>query len=278
MSNGSGIMNYKEIENSIIKKFRKTIWVRFVRAINEYNLIEPNDKIMVCISGGKDSMLLAKCFEELKRHGKFDFEVCYVVMNPGYKQENLDLLKENLEKLNIKAEIFNSDIFQVVEKIAQKEPCYMCARMRRGVLYNKAQELGCNKIALGHHFEDVIETIMLNILYAGEYKTMMPKLKSVNFKGLELIRPFYYVHEEDIKSWVKHCDLRFLNCACSVTDGTIVHESKRKEIKELIENLKKINKNVDINILRSSENVNLDSILGYKENGEKHLFLEDYDK
>lgn len=269
-------MNYKEIENSIIKKFRKTIWVRFVRAINEYNLIEPNDKIMVCISGGKDSMLLAKCFEELKRHGKFEFDVKYVVMNPGYKQENLDLLKENLEKLNIKAEIFNSDIFQVVEKIAQSEPCYMCARMRRGVLYNKAQELGCNKIALGHHFDDVIETIMLNILYAGEYKTMMPKLKSVNFPGLELIRPFYYVHEEDIKAWVKYCDLHFLNCACSVTDGTIVHESKRKEIKELIESLKKINKNVDINILRSSENVNLDSILGYKENGEKHLFLENY--
>ena len=269
-------MNYKEIENSIIKKFRKTIWVRFVRAINEYNLIEPNDKIMVCISGGKDSMLLAKCFEELKRHGKFDFDVSYVVMNPGYKQENLDLLKENLGKLNIKAEIFNSDIFQVVEKIAQSEPCYMCARMRRGVLYNKAKELGCNKIALGHHFDDVIETIMLNILYAGEYKTMMPKLKSVNFPGLELIRPFYYVHEEDIKAWVKHCDLHFLNCACSVTDGTIDHESKRKEIKELIENLKKINKNVDINILRSSENVNLDSILGYKENGEKHLFLENY--
>ena len=270
------IMNYKDIENSIIKKFRKTIWVRFVRAINEYNLIEPNDKIMVCISGGKDSMLLAKCFEELNRHGKFEFEVCYVVMNPGYKQENLDLLKENLEKLNIKAEIFNSDIFQVVEKIAQTEPCYMCARMRRGVLYNKARELGCNKIALGHHFDDVVETIMLNILYAGEYKTMMPKLKSVNFPSLELIRPFYYVHEEDIKAWAKHCDLRFLNCACSVTDGTIIHESKRQEIKELIKKLKLINNNVDINILRSSENVNLDSILGYKENGNKHLFLENY--
>ena len=269
-------MNYKDIENSIIKKFRKTIWVRFVRAINEYNLIEPNDKIMVCISGGKDSMLLAKCFEELKRHGKFDFDVCYVVMNPGYKQENLDLLKENLEKLNIKAEIFNSDIFQVVEKIAQSEPCYMCARMRRGVLYNKAQELGCNKIALGHHFDDVIETIMLNVLYAGEYKTMMPKLKSINFPGLELIRPFYYVHEEDIKAWANHCELKFLDCACSVTDGTIIHESKRKEIKELIKELRKVNKNVDINILRSSENVNLDSILGYKENGEKHLFLDNY--
>jgi len=272
------IMNYKDIENSIIKKFRKTIWVRFVRAINEYNLIEPNDKIMVCISGGKDSMLLAKCFEELSRHGKFDFEVCYVVMNPGYKQENLELLNENLKKLNIKAEIFNSDIFQVVEKIAQSEPCYMCARMRRGVLYNKAQELGCNKIALGHHFDDVIETIMLNILYAGEYKTMMPKLKSVNFLGLELIRPFYYVHEEDIKAWAKYCKLKFLNCACSVTDGTISHESKRQEIKELIKDLRKVNKNVDINILRSSENINLDSILGYKKNGQKTLFLENYEK
>lgn len=269
-------MEYQEIEKSIVKKFRKTIWVRFIRAINEYQMISDNDKIMVCISGGKDSMLLAKCFEELKRHSKFRFEVCYVVMNPGYVEENLNLLKSNLQRLNIKAEIFDSDIFKVVDEIAKDEPCYLCARMRRGVLYNKAQELGCNKIALGHHFDDVIETIMLNILYAGEYKTMMPRLKSANFKGLELIRPFYYVHEEDIINWVQYNNLHFLNCACRVTNGQI--ESKRKEIKNLIKDLLKINKNVDINILRSSCNVNLDSVIGYKKDNHKINFLENYEK
>lgn len=270
-------MNYKDIERSIVKKFRKTIWVRFIRAINEYELIKENDHIMVCISGGKDSMLLAKCVEELMRHSKIKFKASYVVMNPGYKQENMALLKENLVKLNIQAEIFDSDIFEVVDKISKEAPCYLCARMRRGVLYNHAKELGCNKIVLGHHFDDVIETIMLNILYAGEYKTMMPKLKSTNFPGLELIRPFYYVHEDDIKAWVKYNDLHFLNCACSVTSESIEHESKRKEIKALIKDLKKINPNVDINILRSSENVNLDSILGFKESGEKTIFLDNYD-
>ena len=268
-------MDYKEIEKSIVKKFRKTIWVRFIRAINEYELIKENDHVMVCISGGKDSMLLAKCIEELSRHSKINFKAEYVVMNPGYIEENLDLLKENLEKLNIKATIFNSDIFEVVNKISKEEPCYLCARMRRGVLYNKAKELGCNKIVLGHHFDDVIETIMLNILYAGEYKTMMPKLKSTNFQGLELIRPFYYVHEEDIKAWVKYNDLHFLNCACSVTSGEV--SSKRKEIKELIKSLKLINPNVDINILRSSENVNVDSVIGIKKSGEKTMFIDNYD-
>ena len=271
-------MDYIDIEKSIVKKFRKTIWCRFVRCINEFDLIQENDSIMVCISGGKDSMLLAKCMEELHRHSKFKFDVKYVVMNPGYKKENMDLLKENLDKLHIDAEIFDSDIFSVIDKISKEEPCYLCARMRRGVLYNKAKELGCNKIALGHHFDDVIETILLNILYAGEYKTMMPKLHSTNFPGIDLIRPFYYVHESDIKDWVKYNELKFLNCACSVTDGSIEHLSKRKEIKELINNLRKINKNVDINILRSSENINLDSILGYKINHQKHSFLEDYDK
>ena len=270
-------MDYKDIERSIVKKFRKTIWVRFIRAINEYELIKENDHLMVCISGGKDSMLLAKCIEELSRHSKIKFKASYVVMNPGYKKENMDLLKENLLKLNINAEIFNSDIFDVINKISKEEPCYLCARMRRGVLYNHAKELGCNKIVLGHHFDDVIETIMLNILYAGVYKTMMPKLKSTNFPGLELIRPFYYVHEEDIKAWAKYNDLHFLNCACSVTDGSLEHESKRKEIKGLINELKKINKNVDINILRSSENVNIDSILGFVKNGKKSIFTEFYD-
>lgn len=269
-------MDYKDIEKSIVKKYRKEIWVRFVRAINDYELIQEGDKIMCCISGGKDSMLLAKCFEELKRHGKMNFDVKYVVMNPGYKEENINLLKENIKKLNIDAEIFNSDIFQVCDKISKENPCYLCARMRRGVLYNHAKEIGCNKIALGHHFDDVIETILLNILYAGEYKTMLPKLKSENFEGLELIRPFYYVHEEDIKSWVKYNELKFLNCACSLTDGSLEKDSKRKEIKELIKMLRTVNKNVDINILRSSENVNLEGILGYRKNKEKHSYLEEY--
>lgn len=264
----------ENIEKSIVKRYRKTIWVRFIRAINEYNLIEENDKLMICISGGKDSMLLAKCIEELQKHSKFHFEAEYVVMNPGYKKENFDLLKSNLEKLNIKAKIFDSDIFQVCDKISKEEPCYLCARMRRGFLYAKAKELGCNKIVLGHHFDDVIETIMLNVLYAGEYKTMMPKLHSQNFPGLELIRPFYFVHEEDIKDWARYNDLHFLNCACSVTVGEV--PSKRKEIKELINDLRKINPNVDINIMRSSENINSTQILGYKDQTGKHSFLENY--
>lgn len=270
-------MNYQEIEQSITKKFRKTIWCRFVRCINEYDMIQENDKIMVCISGGKDSMLLAKLFEELHKHSKFKFDVCYVAMNPGYKEENLKLLEENIKKLNIDCEIFNSDIYQVCNKISKEEPCYLCARMRRGVLYNKAKELGCNKIALGHHFDDAIETIMLNILYAGEYKAMMPKLHSTNFEGIDLIRPMYFIHEEDIIAWKNNADLHFLNCACSVTDGSLEHDSKRKEIKELIKELKKINKNVDVNILRSSENINKDAIIGYKEHGIKHSFLEEFD-
>ena len=229
---------------------------------------------MVCISGGKDSMLLAKCMEELMRHSYYKFSLEYVVMNPGYKEENLNLLKENLEKLNINAHIFDSDIFAVCDKISKDNPCYLCARMRRGFLYNKAKELGCNKIALGHHFDDVIETIMLNVLYAGEYKTMMPKLKSTNFPGLELIRPFYYVHEEDIKSWSNYLNLHFLNCACSVTTGEV--SSKRSEVKELIKKLKEDNENVDIHILRSSFNVNLDSIVGYKDKDGEHSFLDNY--
>ncbi len=269
-------MDNDEIIKSITKKYRKEIWSRFNKAIKEFELIKENDKIMVCISGGKDSMLLAKCLEELKRHSHYKFDLEYVVMNPGYKKENLDLLKENLEKLNINAHIFDSDIFSVCDSIAKENPCYLCARMRRGFLYSKAKELGCNKIALGHHFDDVIETIMLNILYAGEYKTMMPKLKSTNFEGLELIRPFYYVHESDIKSWVNYIGLHFLNCACSVTDGSV--ESKRKEIKKLIKKLKETNPNVDIHILRSAFNVNVDSIVGFKDDKGKHIFLDIYDE
>lgn len=269
-------MDNLDIIKSICKKYKKEIWSRFNKAIKEFNLICENDKIMVCISGGKDSMLLAKCMEELKRHSYYKFDLEYLVMNPGYKEENLKLLKENLEKLNIEAHIVDSDIFEVCDKISKDNPCYLCARMRRGFLYSKAKELGCNKIALGHHFDDVIETIMLNILYAGEYKTMMPKLKSTNFQGLELIRPLYYVHEDDIKAWSNYLNLNFLNCACSVTEGEV--SSKRREVKELIKKLKEENENVDIHILRSSYNVNMESIIGYKDKDGEHSFLDFYDK
>jgi len=268
-------MEYQEIERSIIKKFRKKLWCRFARSIDEYALVKDGDKIAVCISGGKDSFVLAKLFQELKRHGRINFELEFIVMNPGYNKENLEQIKKNLELLNIPAVIFESNIFDVVDDYGGNSPCYLCARMRRGALYSKAQELGCNKIALGHHFNDVIETIMLNILYAGEYKAMMPKLKSENFPGMELIRPMYYVKEEDIIAWAKYNGLKFINCACKLTSRTD-NEGKRKEVKKLIEELKKINENVDINILRSSENINLDSIIGYKTNKEKVNFLDKY--
>ena len=270
---------YKEIERSIIKKYRKLIWGRFVRGVEEYQLIKDGDKIAVCISGGKDSFLLAKCLEELKRHGKVDFELKYIVMNPGYKQKNVDKIIENAEILNIPIEIFESDIFAVVNKIAQKNPCYMCARMRRGYLYNKAKELGCNKIALGHHYDDVIETILLSMIYGAEIKTMMPKLHSTNFPGMELIRPMYLIKEEDIISWAKHNDLEFINCACKFTDkATSADVSKRLEMKNLIKEFRKINKNIDQNIFKSVENINLDAIIGYKTDDKKYSFLDNYDK
>ena len=264
-------MDAKDIERSIIKTYKSKIYGKFLKAIKGYNLVQEKDKIAVCISGGKDSFLLAKCMQELKRHSKYDFDLKFIVMNPGYAKENIDLIKENLQKLEIDAEIYKSNIFEEIENATS--PCYLCARKRRGFLYAKAQELGCNKIALGHHFDDVIETIMLNIIYAGEYKTMLPKLKSTNFKNMELIRPLYYIKEKDIISWKHHCKLNFLDCACNVTKKSI---GKRKEIKQMIENLRKIDKNIDIHIFKSSENVNLDGILGYKKNGEVHSFTEDY--
>ena len=272
---------YKEIEKSIIKKYRKEIWSKFVKAVKEYELISENDKIMVCISGGKDSFLLAKCFQEIIKHGKFKFDAHYVVMNPGYKKENIELIKKNSEELNIPIEIFESDIFEVVDTISSESPCYLCARMRRGFLYNKAKELGCNKIALGHHFDDVIETTLLSMFYGAELKTMMPKLHSTNFEGLELIRPLYLVKEQDIISWAKFNNLKFLNCACKFTEknhNELENSSKRKEIKQLIKDLKKINKNIDHNIFKSVDNVNLNCILGTTKNGKKKSFLEDYDK
>ena len=272
---------YKEIEKSIIKKYRKEIWSKFVKAVKEYELISEDDKIMVCISGGKDSFLLAKCFQEIIKHGKFKFDAHYVVMNPGYKKENIELIKKNSEELNIPIEIFESDIFEVVDNISSESPCYLCARMRRGFLYSKAKELGCNKIALGHHFDDVIETTLLSMLYGSEIKTMMPKLHSENFEGLELIRPLFLVKEDAIIAWAKHNELRFLNCACRFTEKTSYDEdtsSKRKEMKQLIKDLKKANPNVDMNIFKSIENVNLDTVIAYRKNGKMHSFLDEYDK
>jgi tRNA(Ile)-lysidine synthase TilS/MesJ len=271
---------YKEIERTIIKKYRKDIWSKFVKAISDYELINENDKVMVCISGGKDSFLLAKCIQELQRHGKFYFEAHFVVMDPGYNDYNLNFIIDNAKILDVPIEIFKSDIFDVVSKVDSKSPCYLCARMRRGYLYSKAKELGCNKIALGHHFNDVIETTLLSMFYGSEIKTMMPKLHSDNFEGIELIRPLYLVKEEDIISWRNFNELTFINCACRFTEGCSIIDdgtSKRKEIKELIKRMKKINKNVDNNIFKALDNVNLNCILGTKKDGEYKSFLDTYD-
>lgn len=270
---------YKEIEKSIIKKFRKSIWNPFCGALNEYELIQPGDKIAVCISGGKDSMILAKCIQELHRHSNIPFEAVYICMDPGYREDNKNLLKENIDILNIPVEIFNSDIFDIVN-VAGGSPCYLCARMRRGALYAKAKSLGCNKIALGHHFNDVIETVLMSMMYSSEIKTMLPKLRSSNFEGLELIRPLYKVKEKDIISWANYNELRFLQCACRFTEDSEKYEglSKRREIKQLIADIKKTNPAVDDNIFRSIHNVNLSQIVGYREadKEELHSFLEKY--
>ena len=272
---------HKIIEKSIIKKYRKEIWSKFIRAVNDYELIKENDNIMVCISGGKDSFLLAKCIQELKRHGKINFNVNYVVMDPGYKEETKNQIIENAKKLNIDINIFETDIFEVANKLNKEHPCYMCARMRRGYLYNKAKELGCNKIALGHHFDDVIETTLLSMFYGSEIKTMMPKLHSDNFHGLELIRPLYLVKEQSIISWKNSNNLTFINCACKFTERTAnstENISKRKEMKELIQSLRKVNKDIDYNIFKALDNINLNCVLGTKKDGIYKSFLEDYDK
>ena len=271
---------YREIEKSIIKKYRKEIWSKFVRAIDTYELIKENDKIAVCISGGKDSFLLAKCMQELKRHGRVNFELEFIVMNPGYTETNLKKIQENAKILNIPITIFDSNIFNVVTTQTSGNPCYLCARMRRGYLYSKAKELGCNKIALGHHFNDVIETTLLSMFYGSEIKTMMPKLHSDNFEGLELIRPLYLVKEDAIITWKNSNKLTFINCACRFTENcTILDDgtSKRKEMKNLVKTLKKVNPNVDNNIFKSMDNVNLNCILGTKKDGTYKSFLEDYD-
>ena len=273
---------YRVIEQSIIKQFRKSIWRPFTRALNDYELIREGDRIAVCISGGKDSMLLAKCMQEIKRHGKMNFELEFLVMDPGYHPENRKLIEENAEKLNIPIHIFDSDIFNIVVDVEQS-PCYLCARMRRGYLYAHAKELGCNKIALGHHFDDAIETILMSVLYGGQFNTMMPKLWSTNFPGMELIRPLYLVKEEAILAWKDFNGLRFLQCACRFTEQIAkekneeegVHSSKRQEVKELIRELKKINPYVDTNIFRSAENVNLDACIGYVQKGKRRRFTDE---
>ena len=270
-----------EIERSIVKKFRKEIWRKFTKAINEYELIQDGDKIAVCISGGKDSMLMAKLFQELERHGKKNFEVVFLVMNPGYNEINYETIVNNARILNVPITVFTSEIFDIVAG-EEESPCYLCARMRRGHLYSKAKELGCNKIALGHHFDDVIETILMGMLYGAQVQTMMPKLHSTNFPGMELIRPLYLVREDDIKAWRDYNGLHFIQCACKFTDTCTTcnneeNRSKRVEIKELIKNLKKVNPFVESNIFRSVENVNIDTVVGYKQHGIRHNFLEGYD-
>ncbi|HIY33808.1 MAG TPA: tRNA 2-thiocytidine biosynthesis protein TtcA [Candidatus Eubacterium faecigallinarum] len=269
----------KEVERSINKKFHKGIWSRFTAAINDYELISEGDKIAVCISGGKDSMLMAKLFQELKRHNKFPFEVEYIVMDPGYSEPNRRQIEENAKMLNVPVTIFESNIFDSVFHI-EKSPCYLCARMRRGYLYNQAKNMGCNKIALGHHYDDVIETILMGMLYGGQVQTMMPKLHSTNFEGMELIRPMYLIREDEIKRWRDYNGLTFLNCACKFTEQCAVNPmenlSKRVEIKNMIRELKKTNPQVESNIFKSVQNVNLDTVIGYKKDSVKHNFLEFY--
>lgn len=273
----------KEIEQSIRKKFHKQLFTKFAKAINEYDLLQENDKVAVCISGGKDSMLMAKLFQELKRHNKFPFELVFLVMDPGYNEENRKVIENNARILDIPITIFETNIFDAVYEI-EKSPCYLCARMRRGYLYSKAKELGCNKIALGHHYDDVIETILMGMLYGAQVQTMMPKLHSSNFEGMELIRPMYLIREDDIKHWRDYNDLHFIQCACRFTDTCTTcrsdgsSDSKRMEVKRLIRELKKTNPYVESNIFKSVANVNLSTIIAYKEHGVTHHFLDHYDE
>ena len=267
----------KEIEYSLQKKFRKSILNRFVMALNEYDLIRPNDKIACCISGGKDSVLMAKLFQEIKRHNKFPFEVEYLVMDPGYTPENRRLLEENLALLEIPATVFETRIFTHVEN--EKNPCYLCARQRRGWLYKKAAELGCNKIALGHHFDDVTETILMGMLYGGQVQTMMPKLHSQHFKGMQLIRPLYFVREADILHWCRYNDLHFLNCACRVTEKRAGEDAgKRQTVKQLLATLRADNPQVDANVFNSVTGVNLETVISWRKGDEVHHFLDDYEE
>lgn len=266
----------EEIERSIVKKYRKPIWTKFIKAVKQYNLIEEGDKIAVAISGGKDSMLMAKLFQELQKHGQIKFDLEFIAMDPGYHEQIRELLIENCKHLNIPIHLYESGIFKVIDEKASDYPCYLCARMRRGSLYAKAQELGCNKLALGHHYNDVIETTLLNILYAGNFKTMLPKLKSANFEGIELIRPMYLIEEEYIKRFINYSGIWPLNCACMVAAKKV--GNKRFEIKELIKNLKENFSGVDKSIFKAAENVCMDSILGWEKKGVKHSYLDFYDE
>ena len=285
-------MTAKEIKRTLQSEFVRTLRKPFVDAVKAYGLVKPSDKVAVCISGGKDSMLLAKCLQQLKRQSGTEFGLEFIVMDPGYHPDNRKLIEDNAALMNIPVRIFDSDIFDIVVDVDQS-PCYLCARMRRGYLYAHARELGCNKIALGHHFDDAIETILMGILYGGQMNTMMPKLHSTNFEGMELIRPLYFVKEEDILNWKDYNGLHFLQCACRFTEqaaneqaargiagngADIVHTSKRQEMKELIRSLRKISPFIDANIMKSVENVNLDACIGYVSGGRRHHFLDEYDK
>ena len=270
---------FKEIERTIITKYRKDIWNKFTKGITEYDMIQDGDKIAVCISGGKDSMLMAKCFQGLKRHGKNNFDLEFLVMNPGYNELNKQKIISNAEILNIPITMFETDIFDRVENI-DDHPCYLCARMRRGHLYEKAKELGCNKIALGHHFNDVIETILMGMFYGAQVQTMMPKVCSTSHPGMQLIRPLYFVREEDIIRWANRNNLDFIKCACKVTakSANDCENSKREEMKNLIKKLKENYENIDVNIFNSVKNVNLDTIISYRKKDDYHHFLDDYNK
>lgn len=270
-----------QIENSIIKKFRKPIWRQFTKGINDYQLVLPGDKIAVCISGGKDSMLMAKLLQELKKHGKVPFELVFLIMNPGYREDNWQIILNNARILGIELTVFNTDIFDTVADI-DRNPCYLCARMRRGYLYSKAKELGCNKIALGHHFDDVIETTLMGMLYSGKIETMMPKLHSQNFAGMELIRPMYLIREEAIKAWRDYNHLGFIQCACRFTENCVScgggRGSKRDEMKELIAVFRETSDVIDMNIFRSVHNINLRTVIGYHKDDMTYNFLDDYEK
>ena len=272
----------QKVERSIIKKYRKPIWNKFIAAVKDYKLIEPNDKIAVCISGGKDSMLLAKLMQMLRRYSEFPFELVYLVMDPGYNAANRQKIEENARLLEIPVTVFETNIFEVTDKTG-RYPCYLCAKMRRGHLYSKAKSLGCNKIALGHHFSDVIETTVMSMFYGSQLQAMIPKVHSTNFEGMELIRPLYCVHEDSVIAWRNYNNLTFLQCACRFTEqsamsGDGIGESKRQEIKQLIKTLKKTNPNIEKSIFRSIHNVHIDTFAGYKTKGERHSFLENYGK
>lgn len=264
-----------DIERSIIKKFRKQLWTPFIKGVKEFDMISDGDRIAVCISGGKDSLLLAKLLQEMQRHSKTKFELEFIAMNPGFNDANYDMLVKSCNDLGIEVDVFKTDIFAIVEKIAKDYPCYMCAKMRRGSLYDYAKQKGCNKIALGHHFTDFNETVLMNLLYAGNYKAMMPKLKATNYDDMELIRPMVYVHEDDIIRYTKDNNIRAMNCGCVVAANKT--SSKRAEVKQLIKDLKTINPDVEKSIFASTKNVSVSSILGWNDNGEKTSFLDEYD-